>query len=88
MKNSAQSYVGCYWTTQALLDKGGEGYGDFSYGYSVNYLSTLNPRANLTLSKVGDEVILVCEVSQNASVTGGYVSAEAIEASYKGSIGD
>jgi hypothetical protein len=42
----------------------------------------------LTLSKVGDEVILVCEVSQNASVTGGYVSAEAIEASYKGSIGD
>jgi len=87
-KSTSQAWVGCFWTTQATLDKDAGGWGDFDSEYTVGYISSLRPRAVMFLSKLGDEVILVCTVSENASITGGYVSAEAVNSISKGTIGD
>lgn len=87
-KVTAQAWVGCYWTTQVTLDKDAGGWGDFDSKYTVSYVTTLRPRAVVFLSKSSDEFILVCTVSENTSITGGYVSAEAVIGSYKGTVGD
>ena len=88
MTKTAQVMVGCYWTTQATLDKKAGGWGDFDYKYTVGYSASLYPRAVMSLSKASDEVILVCEVPENASIIGGYVSAEAVNVITKGTISD
>jgi Collagen triple helix repeat (20 copies) len=87
-KVTAQAWVGCYWTSQVMLDKDAGGWGDFDSKYTVSYVTTLRPRAVVFLSKSSDEFILVCTVSENTSITGGYVSAEAVIGSYKGTVGD
>ncbi|NBO93654.1 MAG: hypothetical protein EBV06_15295 [Planctomycetia bacterium] len=87
-QNSSQNTVSCYWTTKESLDKDAGGWGDFDTQNMAGYSITLRPRAVMYLSKASDEIILVCGVSQNVSINGSYVSAEAVDASYKGSIGD
>ena len=88
VNKTAQAYVGCYWTTQETLNANTGGWGDFDYKYTVGNSATLYPRAQMYISKASDEIILVCEVSENASISGGYVSAEAVNSISKGTVGD
>ena len=88
VKISSQAWTGCYWTTQETLNKDAGGWGDFDAKYTVGYTTSLSPKAVMYLSKASDEVILVCSVSENASITGGYVSAEAVGSIHKGTVGD
>ena len=87
-KNYSENTVQCYWTTQETLDKDAGGWGDFDTQNMTGYSITLKPRAVMNLGKASDEIILVCGVSENVSITGGYVSAEAVGSSHKGTIGD
>jgi hypothetical protein len=85
---NAQTLVGCYWTNQATLDKGSGGWGAFDTKQTVGFSAILNPTAVMYLENASDEKLLVCTIPENASITGGYVSAEAVISSFKGTIGE
>ena len=85
---NAQTLVGCYWTNQVTLDKGSSGWGAFDTKQTVGFSAILNPTAVMYLENASDEKLLVCTIPENASITGGYVSAEAVISSFKGTIGE
>jgi len=87
-KLTAQTLVGCYWTNQSSLDKNSGGWGAFDTKNTVGFTAILNPTAVMFLENSSDEKLLVCTIAENASITGGYVSAEAVNSSFKGTIGE
>ena len=87
-KLTAQTLVGCYWTNQSSLDKNSGGWGAFDTKNTVGFSAILNPTAVMFLENSSDEKLLVCTIAENASITGGYVSAEAVNGSFKGTIGE